>query len=153
MNRREKAIITKIIFVTVTTFILVVVFENFKDVVNRSEATRAIEAIGKTVLQYRKDNGSLPPQNYVDRIKQGVAGSVRLGKLNYRALYITIDAKPDEILVYIPKKYKSLFVSDGYIVLRLNGQVEWMDTQSFEKELLRRKNLLEVPDFMENKLF
>ena len=149
MNRREKAIITKIVFVTVTTFVLVVVFENFKDVINRSEATRAIEAIGKTVLQYRKDNGYLPPQNYVDRIKQGVAGSVRLGKLSYRALYINIGAKPDEILAYTGKNYKSLFVSDGYVVLRLNGQVEWIDTQSFEEELMRRKNLLEEPDFME----
>ena len=153
MNRREKAIVIKIIFVTIVTFILVVFFANVKDVTNRSEATRALDAIGKMVLQYRKDNGYLPPQNYVDTIRQNVAGSVRMGKLNYRALYITRDSKPDEILAYTAQNYKSLFVSSGYVVLRLNGQIEWMDTQSFEEELMRRKDFSEVPDFMENKIF
>ena len=153
MNKREKAVVIKIIFVTVTTFILVIVFANIKDIINRSEATHAVSAIGKRILQYRKDNGYLPSQNYVDTIKQDIQGSVRMGKLNYRALYITRDSKPDEILAYTLKNYKSLFISNGYIVLRLNGQVEWMDTQSFEEELMKRKDLLEVPDFMENKIF
>ena len=153
MNRREKAVVIKIIFVMVTTFILVVVFANVKDITNRSEATRAVDAIGKRILQYRKDNGYLPSQNYVDTIKQDVPGSVRMAKLNYRALYITRDSKPDEILAYTLKNYKSLFISDSYIVLRLNGQIEWMDTQSFEEELMRRKSISEVPDFMENKIF
>ena len=153
MNKREKAVVIKIIFVTVTTFILVIVFANIKDIINRSEATHAVSAIGKRILQYRKDNGYLPPQNYVDTIRQNVAGSVRMGKLNYRALYITRDSKPDEILAYTTQNYKSLFVSKGYIVLRLNGQIEWMDTKSFEEELMRRKDLSEVPDFTESKIF
>ena len=153
MNRGEQAVVIKIIFGTVVTFILVVIFANVKDITNRSEATRAVDAIGKRILQYRKDNGYLPPQNYVDTIKQNVAGSVRMGKLNYRALYITRDSKPDEILAYTVQNYKSLFISSGYVVLRLNGQIEWMEKQSFEEELMRRKSLTEVPDFLENKIF
>ena len=153
MNRREKAVVIKIISVTIITVILVVTFANFKDVINRSEATRATITIGEIVLQYRKDYGSLPPQDYVGKIKGNVGGGVRLGKVNYRALYITRDSKPDEILAYIFKNYKSLFVSSGYIVLRLNGQVEWMDKKSFEEELMKRKSLLEEPDFLKNKIF
>ena len=130
MNRREKAVVIKIISVTVITFILVVAFENFKDIVNRSEAMHAMDTVGKTVLQHRKDKGYLPPQSYVDEVKKDIGGSPRLGGLNYRALYITRDSKPDDILAYTGKKYKSLFVSSGYVVLRLSGQVEWMDIQS-----------------------
>jgi len=148
MNRREKAVVVKMVSVTVFTIILVVTFANFKDIVNRSEAMRAFEAVGENVLQYRKTNGHLPPKSYVDEVRKGVEGSVRLGNLNYRALYITIGAKPDEIVLYTGKNYKSLFVSNGYIVLRLSGQVEWMDVQSFEEELMSRKNLLESPGFI-----
>jgi len=148
VNRREKAVVIKIVFVTTITIILVVTFANFKDIVNRSEAMRAFKAVGENVLQYRKTHGHLPPQSYVDEVRKGLEGSVRLGKLNYRALYITIGAKPDEIVLYTGKNYKSLFVSNGYIVLRLDGQVEWVDVQSFEEELMRRKSLLESPNFI-----
>ena len=128
MNRREKAVVIKIIFVTIVTFILVVTFANFKDVVNRSEAMRAIDAIGKTVLQYRKDNGYLPPQNYVDTIRQDVPGSVRMGKLNYRALYITRDSKPDEILAYTLNNYKAGgFLTDFYVSRNYVHKMKWVN--------------------------
>ena len=77
MNRRQKTILIDFITVIIVTVIAVVAMINFKDWVNRSEAMRAMEHLGKIVLQYRKNYGSVPPESYVDRIKEDLEGHVR----------------------------------------------------------------------------
>ncbi len=144
MNKRQKAILVKFITVIVITAVAVVAMINFKDWVNRSEAMRAMEQLGQIVLQYRKNRGSVPPESYVDGIKEDLEGYVRLGKLYYRALWIDFDSPPDTILAYTKKKYRSLFLDDGFIVLRLNGNVEWMGEREFEALLAQHQNPMEI---------
>ena len=131
MNRRQKNILINFITVIVITAAAVVAMVNFKDWVNRSEAMRAMEQLGQIVLQYRKDHGSVPPESYVNAIKENLQGYVRLGHLQYRAQWLDFDSSPDEILAYTEKKYRSL-IGKGFIVLRLDGQVEWMDREHFK---------------------
>jgi hypothetical protein len=54
-----------------------------------------------------------------------------MGNVKYRALYIGLDAPADTILAYSERRYPSSFVQDGYVVLRLNGTVEWLPTAQF----------------------
>jgi hypothetical protein len=117
---------------------------NLKDWVNRSEAMRAMEHLGKLVLQYRQENGSVPPQSYVDNIKTNLKGHVRLGNLQYRAFWIDFDSTPDDVLAYIEKKYRSFVLSNGFIVLRLDGRVEWMQKQQLDILLARQQNWMET---------
>jgi len=144
MNRRQKIILRDFVTVIVVTAIAVVAMINFKDWVNRSEARRAVEQLGQIVLQYRKDNGALPPESYVNNIKKALEGSARLGELQYRALWIDSDSKPDEILAYTEKDYSSLLVGDGFIVLRLDGRVEWMGKKEFKTLLKQQQSPEEV---------
>jgi hypothetical protein len=144
MNRRQKIILRDFVTVIVITAIAVVAMINFKDWVNRSEARRAVEQLGQIVLQYRKDNGALPPESYVNNIKKALEGSARLGELQYRALWIDSDSKPDEILAYTEKDYSSLLVGDGFIVLRLDGRVEWMGKEEFKTLLKQQQSPEEV---------
>ena len=144
MNRRQKIILRDFVTVIVVTAIAVVAMINFKDWVNRSEARRAVEQLGQIVLQYRKDNGALPPESYVNNIKKALEGSARLGELQYRALWIDSDSKPDEILAYTEKDYSSLLVGDGFIVLRLDGRVEWMGKEEFKTLLKQQQSPEEV---------
>jgi len=143
VNRRQKNILINFITVIVITAAAVVAMVNFKDWVNRSEAMRAMEQLGQIVLQYRKDHGSVPPESYVNGIKENLQGYVRLGHLQYRAQWLDFDSSPDEILAYTEKKYRSL-IGKGFIVLRLDGQVEWMDREHFKTLLAQQQSPGEI---------
>lgn len=128
----------------IVTTIAVVAMINLKDRVNHSEAIRAVEDLGSKVLKYRKDHGSVPPESYVGGIKNDLEGHARLGNLQYRARWIDFESGPDEILAYAERKYRSLFLHDGYIVLRLDGRVEWMHKQEFETLLTKQQSPMEI---------
>ncbi len=144
MHKQQKAILIKFLIVVLITAAAVVAMINIRDWVNRSEATRAMEHLGREVLQYRKAHGSVPPQFYVDRIKGNLEGYVRLGDLRYRARWIDLESTPDEILAYTEQKYRTLFFTRGFIVLRLDGRVEWMDEQKFQKLLAQQQSPIEI---------
>ena len=139
MNRRQKAILINFTTVIIITAIAVVAMIDLKNWVNRSEAMRAMEHLGQEVLRYRKKHGSVPPESYIDTIKEDLEGHVRLGKLQYRARWIDFESTPNEILAYTEKKYHSLLFSKGFIVMRLNGRVEWMEKQKFETLLAQQQ--------------
>jgi hypothetical protein len=144
MNRRQKRLAVESITVIAVTAVAVVAMINLKDWVNRSEALRAMEQLGRKILEYRQTNGSVPPQSFVDIQKERVEGHVRLGTLRYRAQWIDFDATKDEILAYSEKKYRSLLLGHGYVVLRLDGRVEWMGKEEFEKLLGQQQSLIEI---------
>ncbi|MCJ7730231.1 MAG: hypothetical protein MUO27_10205 [Sedimentisphaerales bacterium] len=144
MNRHQKAILTNIIAVMVITVLAVAVMINFKDWVNRSESMRAMESLGQIALQYRKEHGSVPPQSYVDRLKEDLPGGVRLGGLRYRGLWVDFESSGDEILAYAEKRYRSSFLSDGFVVLRLDGRVEWIGEEEFKKLLAQQQSPMEA---------
>ncbi len=129
--------------VITATAIAVTAMINFKDWVNRSESVLAMDSLGKAILRYRTENGSVPPESYVNNIKSDLPGNVRVGDMRYRALWISFDSPPDTILAYTEKKYHSLFLHNGVIVLRLNGHVEWMDTHEFETLLAKQQSPVE----------
>jgi len=116
---------------------------NFKDWINRSEAMRAMEHLARIVRQYRKDRGVVPPESYIDSIKESLEGHVRLGKLNYRAQWLDLESTPDEILAYAEKNYHSL-IGKGFVVLRLDGRVEWMHKKVFENLLAQQQSPVEI---------
>ncbi len=132
----------------IATVAAVIGMVQLKDYVNRSEAMRAMTQLGQRVLEYRKQYGSLPPQSFVDDIKGQVEGAVRIGNVNYRARWIGLDASADTILAYSQKHLPSSFLKDGYVVLRLNGTVEWLPTQEFADVFARQRTATEpgVPE-------
>jgi hypothetical protein len=131
MNRRQRALLIESLIVLAATVAAVVGMMHLKDYVNRSEAMRAMGQLGSRVLDYRRQYGSLPPQSFVDGIKDDVEGSVRIGNVNYRAMWIGLDAPEDTILAYSHKTFPSSFFNDGYVVLLLDGRVEWLSTNQF----------------------
>ncbi|MGA1978975.1 MAG: hypothetical protein ABSG99_00195 [Sedimentisphaerales bacterium] len=144
MNRQQKAILRDTTTVIVITVIAVAAMINLKNRVNRSEAMRAMEHLGQIVLQYREKHGSVPPESYIDRIKEELEGHVRLGEVIYRAQWIDFESTPDEILAYTEKYHSSWLFGKKYIVLRLDGRVEWMDKREFETLLAQQQNSREL---------
>lgn len=144
MNRRQKNLLRDLLAVVAITTIAVVAMIIFRDWINRSEDRRAMERLGQVVLQYRKNYGALPPKTYVDKIREDLKGYVRLGELQYRALWIDSGSMADEILAYTEKKSHSLLVDDGYLVLRLDGRVEWMSKKEFEMLLAQQQSPEEI---------
>lgn len=140
MNKRQKIIVAKFIAVIAITAIATIIMINIKDLINRAEGVRAMKQLGQELLKH----DSLPPESFVDAIKDEIQGRVRLGKIQYRNLWITPDAEPNEILAYTKKNYKSLFINDGYIVLMLNGNVEWMGKKHFEELLKSQQTTMEI---------
>ena len=144
MNKHQKKILLNLFAVLGITFIMVVAMVNFKDYVNRSEAMLAMDQIGKFALGYRNDKGHLPPEKFFYEVREKVQGAPRLQNLVYRARWIGIDAKPDEILAYAQKNYNSLLLGNGYVVLRLSGQIEWMKKNEFENLLEKQQTTFEA---------
>jgi hypothetical protein len=131
VNRRQRALLTESAIVLAATIAAVVGMVQLKDYVNRSEAMRAMTQLGQRILEYRKQYGSLPPQSFVDSIKGDVEGAVRIGNVKYRAIWIGLDAPSDTILAYSQKRFPSSFLKNGYVVLHLDGTVQWMPTKEF----------------------
>ena len=142
MNRKQKKLLANVVIVVAVTTAMVVGFANIKNVINRSEATRAMEILGKEILQYRQKYGSLPSEIYVKQYEEAI-GAVRLS-VQYRAQWIEYGADPNTtILAYSEKNYRG-FVKGGYVVLWLNGKVEWINKKQFEKILTAQQQQQEL---------
>jgi len=122
---------------------MLVGFSNIKNLINRAESMRTMEMVGRAVLEYRREYGSLPNEAYVNQYIEKI-GAVRLGGFNYRAAWIEYGSEPNStILAYLEKKFRG-FVESGYIVLWLNGKVEWMAKDKFESILARQQSEYEL---------
>ena len=144
MNKRQKVILIEFITVMLVTAVAVVAMINVKDWVNRSEAMRAMKQLSERVREHRKVYDSIPPESYVDNIKESLEGHVRLGNLQYRARWIDFESTADEILAYAERNHPSSLLKDGFVVLRLDGRVEWMGKQEFEKILALQQSQEEI---------
>jgi len=144
MNRRQKTILGNTTTVIVITAIAVAAMINLKNWVNRSESMRAMEHLGRIVLQYREKYGSVPPESYIDKIKEELEGHVRLGKVIYRAQWISFESTPDEILVYTERPNSSWLFGKKCIILRLDGRAEWMDKRELETLLAQQQSSQEL---------
>jgi len=143
VNKRQKSLLIESVLVLAATAVAVAGMIHLKDYVNRSEAVRAMTQLGRHVLDYRKKYGSLPPESFVDNIKGELEGSVRMGSVRYRALYIGPNAPDETILAYSLKTHPSSFLKDGYVVLRLSGTVVWMPTKDFAALYASQRTLAE----------
>jgi len=151
MNRQQKWVLTNFALVILITAAAVLGMIELKNWVNRSEATRAMEQLQKAVMEYRVKNGSVPPESYVDVIIKTFAGEPRLGQLNYRARWITFDSPPETILAYVSKDYHSFFTHPGVLVLRYDGNIDWMDKARFDKLLASQQTSLELETTPQNR--
>ncbi len=131
MNRRQKALLTESMLVVAATALAVVGMMHLRDYINRSEAMRALDQLGRRVLEHRTRYGSLPPESFVTAIRGELEGAVRMGNVKYRALYIGPDAPADTVLAYSERRYPSCFIGKGFVVLRLDGTVLWMPVDQF----------------------
>ena len=147
MNKRQKHLIRSVITVLTITAAFIVLMVNIKDLLNKKEAMRAMEIVGEEVLNYRRRYASLPPESYLTNIKEDF---VRLGTLNYRAQWIGFDAEPNTILAYAAKNYHTLAADPGYVVLYLDGRVEWMDKKDFEELLKEQQTTREIEMLQDN---
>ncbi|HEX40502.1 MAG TPA: hypothetical protein ENN81_00375 [Phycisphaerales bacterium] len=156
MNRRQRKTVIELATVVMLTAAGVILMFNVKDVVIRSEAMRAMNNLSKAIQDYQeeykldyhrrtgKDYPSekvpLPPTSFVDTVKKSLEGRARLGDMRYRALWIDLNAPSDTIVAYSPRLFHSWFVSSGYVLLRLDGTVEWMDKEPFEELLASQQD-------------
>ena len=131
MNKKQKSLIKDFVVVIVVTFVTVLAMMCLKNRVNRLEAARAMEQLGKIVLGYRQQYGAVPAESYILNIKDDLPGAVRLGEIYYRAKWLEFDAGDDEILACSTKKYPSLS-GNKFIVLRLNGDVQLIKPQQLK---------------------
>ncbi len=144
LTKRQKVVVVK--FTAVITFTIIAVFSmyNIKDFINRRESMLAMAQIGQYVLEFKKANGSRPAEAGIEEFQKRIEGGVRLGKITYRTIWIEYDAPDNSILAYVKKNYYSLFLKSGYIILRLDGKVEWMEPKEFESLLKSQQTPEEI---------
>ena len=143
MTARKRALLIESSLVLGATVAAVIGMIHLKDHVNRSEAMRAMTQLGRLILEHRQEHGSLPPQSFVDNAKGDLEGAVRMGRVRYRALWIGPEAPPDTILAYSLKRHPSSLLADGYVVLYLDGRVEWLSVAAFEPLLAGQQTAAE----------
>jgi hypothetical protein len=145
MNKAQKRLTVNLISTIVIIVLFIFVFANFKDYTNKTETIRAFNQLGKKILDYRKQYGLIPSEASIEGIKEQMEGSVRTGKINYRAQWISIDSSPDSIVAYTEKQY-SWFVKSGYVVLFLDGQVKYLSNEEFDKLLSKQQTAAEAEE-------
>jgi len=149
VNRQQKKLIANVVTVITFTVAMVVGFANIKNAINRSETTRAMRILSNEILKYKKQYGSLPSTSYVTQFVDKI-GAVRLTSLQYRAQWIEFDSDPDTaVLAYSQKDYRGL-IKAGYVVLWLNGKVEWLPKKHFEQILAAQQQQQELQWLQEN---
>jgi hypothetical protein len=131
VTKYKRSLLIQFTVIALATVAAIVGMLHLKDYVNRSEAMRAMTQLGQRILDHRQSHGSLPPQSFIDDVKDEVDGAVRIGNVRYRALWIGPDAPGDTILAYSEKRHPSSFLRDGYVVLYLDGRVQWLPTAEF----------------------
>jgi len=144
MNKRQKAVLRNFASVTLLTFLAIIALTNFRNHINLSEATRAMNHLSAKVQDYRQKNGMVPPESYIETIRPTLQGGARLGDLIYRARWIDYDSTDDEILAYAKNNRGVLFKKRGSIVLRLGGEVEWIEARQFNKILSQQQSKAEI---------
>lgn len=132
MNKKQKYFLVKLISVFIVTVITITAVNIFKDFVNRSESLLAMNNLGALINQYIIQNGKLPPESYIEDIKANLQGSARLGQLVYRNKWLGYIINNDTVLIYSKKDYSDLFLGDGYVVLKYNGQAQWLTKNDFQ---------------------
>lgn len=132
MTPYKRSLLIQFTVVALATVAAIVAMLHLKDYVNRSEAMRAMTQLGRRVLDYRSEHGSLPPASFIDDVRDQLDGAVRIGNVQYRALSIGPDAAGDTILAYSEKRHPSSFLDDGFVVLYLDGSVEWSPAPRFQ---------------------
>ena len=68
LHKQQKRLLIRVLSVLIVTSIVVVAMINFKDMVNRAEAVRAMENLGLLVKEQRAEYGSVPSDIYVNQI-------------------------------------------------------------------------------------
>ena len=134
-----------------STLAFVAVMLNVRDYVNRAEAVRTMEYLGEKVRLYRAKNNSTPPKSYLTGQRTEFQDA-RLGDFEYRAPWIEFGASPDTILAYARKNYQFI-IGRGYIVMRLDGSVEWMGSTEFNELLSRQQTEAEIEILQKPKEF
>ena len=132
MNKYQKSILLEFSVVALVTLVAVIGIIHAKDYINRTEALRAMKHLGQVTQKYKEQNGYIPPETYIENIKEKLQGVTRAGSLTYRGRWIGLDAADDEILAYAKNNTTSFFFKDGYVVLFLDGTVKFLPTQQFE---------------------
>ena len=145
MNKAQKRLVTNVIGTAVVIAIFILAFANFKDYVNKTEAIRSFDQLGKAILDYRKQYGLLPSESVMEGLRDRMEGAVRIGNLHYRAQWISIDSPPETIVAYAEKKY-NWFIQSGFIVLRLDGQVQYLPAEQFQKLLAKQETMAEAEE-------
>jgi len=142
MNRRQKSTILNLLSVIILTAVLVSAVGYWKNHVNKSDSIRVMRLLSKVVRQYRQQNHkALPPESYINRQREAI-GDARLGRIQYRARWIDFNAGMDTILAYAHKDY-GMAAGKGYIVMRLDYNVEWMGEMEFEELFAAQRNQAE----------
>lgn len=143
MNKAQKRLVMNL---TGTAFFIAAFifgFGNFKDYINKTEAVRAFGDLSTKIMDYRKQNGRLPSESMVTDLKEQLEGSARVGNIYYRAQWISIDSPPETIVAYTEKQYNWL-IQSGFVVLQLDGQVEYLASKEFNKLLATQQTTAEA---------
>jgi len=133
MKKRQKSMLKEVIIVVTITTLAVLAMVNFKDYINKSEALKSMNELSTIIKSYREKYRTSPPESYIEQVKDNLQGSLRLGGVEYRSRWIDFDSPPETILAYAERNYRSPFVTSGFVVLTLDGQVQWMGTEEFEQ--------------------
>ena len=152
MKKRQKSMLTEVIIVITITTIAVLVMVNFKDYINKSEAIKFMNHLSSIIQNHKEKYGAVPPESYIQQIKDDLQGSLRLGGLQYRSRWIDFDSPPDTILAYTERNYRSLFVGKGFVVLRLDGKVQWMEKKEFKQIFTTQQKPQEI-EFLKKEPF
>jgi len=137
MNLRQNRLIIKLCLISSLTIIFIAGTSQYKSILNKSEAIRAMNILSREIAYYRIMVGTFPSKDYIDGIieKQSL---VRLGSVNCRARWIEPGSTKETIFLFSRKNYKMSFVKSGYVFLTIEDiqeNVKLIELRKTKKQL------------------
>lgn len=142
MNHRQKKLIWNLVLVVIITTVFSVSMINVRHLINKTEAIKAMNLLSQRILEYRRRQRCNPSESFVTSQREQLQDA-RLGKLEYRAQWIGFEAPPETVLAYSEKDY-GVFIGKGYVVLRHDGSVEWIEKNKFDLILRDQQSEAEI---------
>ncbi len=123
MNKHQKQLLARFCIVMALTIALIAALSQYRNVVNKSEAIKAMDVLSMEIAKYDLFHGELPPKDYILEVINRYK-LFRIGSVKCRSQWIEPGSGPETILLFSKKNYNSLFVKSGYVYLTKEDMLE-----------------------------
>lgn len=134
-SSRHGNLLRKLVLSVILVLFLLVVLLFGRDRLARQEYHKTLQSLSHQLDTFKSQHQSLPTQEQFQQFEIQ-SRNLNMSQLTYQMAQIVPDSPPESILVHTPILH-SRFHPSGCGIIRLDGQVQWLNAQDFQEKLAK----------------